>query len=265
MVPFGTIFLLYNLSMKFYILFFAFILIWSLIIEPNILTVKSIPNSNPGGITIVFASDFHIKPYEMYRLRKIVHRINMQNPDVVLLGGDFVSGHEKKTSMPIEKIAYELSKIKSKYGVFGVVGNHDGWYGKSEVIEALEKNNIKILLNENVCLNDFCIAGVDDVQTGAPDIEKALSGAKKPVIFLTHSPDIFYKIPDSVGLILAGHLHGGQVRAGDAIIVPSKYGKKFANGFVEEKGKRIYTTRGLGTSILPIRFNCFPEIVKINF
>ena len=87
----------------------------------------------------------------------------------------------------------------------------------------------------------------------------------KPVILLSHTPDIIPDVPYSVNLTLAGHLHGGQVRLPDAKIVPSKFGTKYANGFLDEKGKKIYTTYGLGTSILPVRFNCLPEITVITF
>ena len=104
------------------------------------------------------------------------------------------------------------------------------------------------------------------MQTGTPDIKKALIGTNnKPTILLTHTPDIMPEVPYSVNLTLAGHLHGGQIRTHRAIIVPSKFGTKYANGFLNDNGKKKLTKKGLGTSILPIRFNCFPEIVIIDF
>lgn len=251
-----------------FLIFIFTILIWGVFIEPNILTIKHllVQNKELKGLKIVFASDFHIKPYEKNRLKRIIKLINEQNADLVLLGGDYVSGHKRHTSMPIEKIAKEFSKINSEFGVVAVVGNHDGWYGKEEVIKNLEKNNIKVLFNSCECFDKFCIAGVDDAQTGNADIEKALKNTQnKPTILLSHTPDIMTFVPYSVSLTLAGHLHGGQVRLNKALIVPSAYGEKYANGFLEENGKKIYTTKGLGTSILPVRFNCPPEIVVINF
>ena len=241
--------------------------IWSVIIEPNILTVKhlQIKDEQLKGAKIVFASDFHIKPYENYRLERIIRAINKQNADIVLLGGDYVSGHKKGSSMTIDKIAKSFSNITSKHGTYAIIGNHDGWQGKEEIVKELEKNNIKVLFNNSVCLEKFCIAGVDDMQTGNPDIKKALKNTKEPVILLSHTPDIIPDVPHSVNLTLAGHLHGGQIRFPQAIVVPSKFGKKFANGYYEYKGKKIYTTYGLGTSILPMRFNCLPEIAVIEF
>lgn len=253
--------------MKFIILLLICIILWSTVIEPNILTVKylQIKDEQLKGLKIVFASDFHIKPYEMYRLKHIVRAINKQNADAVLLGGDYVSGHKKGSSMTIDKIANEFSFIHSKFGTYAIVGNHDGWQGKEEIMSELEKHNIKVLFNNNVCFDKFCIAGVDDMQTGSPDVKQALPLNDKPVILLSHTPDIMPDVPYTVNLTLAGHLHGGQVRLPDAKIVPSKFGTKYANGFLDEKGKKIYTTYGLGTSILPIRFNCLPEITVITF
>lgn len=241
--------------------------LWAIFIEPYILTVTKITVNDPSlaGLKIVFASDFHIKPFETFRLKRIIKAINKQNADIVLLGGDYVNGHTKGHSLTIDKIAKELSKIHSKYGTYAIVGNHDGWQGKEECISELEKNNIKTLVNNNYCIDKFCIAGIDDAQTGNPDLNKALSNITKPVILLSHTPDIMPDVPYSVNLTLAGHLHGGQVRLHKALLVPSIYGDKYANGFLNDKGKKIYTTKGLGTSILPIRFNCPPEIAVITF
>ena len=253
--------------MKYFIIFITILLIWSIFIEPNILMVKrlAVKDSAFKGVTVVFASDFHIKPYEMYRLKRIIRAINRQNADIIILGGDYVNGHKKGNSMTIDKIAGQFSNLKSKYGVYAVIGNHDGWQGKEEIITELKKNNINVLFNSSKCFERFCIAGVDDMQTGTPDINKALKGTKTPVILVSHTPDIMPDVPYNVNLTLAGHLHGGQVRLHKALITPSAYGIKYANGFLDDKGKKVYTTKGLGTSILPIRFNCFPEIAVITF
>lgn len=73
------------------------LLIWSVFIEPNILTVNylAIQDEQLKGLKLVFASDFHIKPYEIKRLNKIIKAINNENTDIVLLGGDYVNGHKK--------------------------------------------------------------------------------------------------------------------------------------------------------------------------
>lgn len=91
-------------------------------IEPNLLKIKNykISCSELQGIKIVYASDFHIAPEHKKRLQKIIKEINNQNPDLVLLGGDYVKGHKAKSSMPIRDIAAELKKITSKHGILAL-------------------------------------------------------------------------------------------------------------------------------------------------
>ena len=99
------------------------------------------------------------------------------------------------------------------------------------------------------------------------DITSTLANTHNPIILLTHSPDIFPKVPNTVNLTLAGHLHGGQVRLPllGALIVPSTYKNKYVYGLIKENGKKMIVTRGIGNSILNIRINCVPEIVVISF
>ena len=246
---------------------------YSYFIEPNQLELNKyiVQDEELKGIKIVFASDFHIKPHQQKRLEKIVELINVQSPDIVVSAGDFVCGHTEHSTMHPQKIAEGLSKIKSKHGFYTTLGNHDGWYDRWYIKELLEEKNIKVLNNKNVKLNikgkDIYIAGVEDVMTAFPNVEDALQGTKSPTILLTHNPDIFPEVPNRVNLTLAGHTHGGQVRL--PIIGPlftaSNYGNKYAIGMVEENGKKLIITRGIGVSILPVRFNCLPEINVIEF
>lgn len=264
--------------MKKYLLITLFIITlllagYSYFIEPNKLEVTNytIQDKELSGIKIVFASDFHIKPYGQKRLEKVVEIINAQNPDIVVSAGDFVCGHTEHSTMHPQKIAEGLAKVKSKYGFYTTLGNHDGWYDRWYIKELLEKQNIKVLNNKNEKLQingkEIFIAGVEDMMTAFPNMEDALKGTKTPTILLTHTPDVFPDIPRNVNLTLAGHTHGGQVRLPiiGPIFTASNYGNKYAIGLVEENGKKLITTRGIGVSILPFRFNCLPEIVVIEF
>ena len=257
----------------FIILFIIFFIlgVWVVVIEPYTLNIKriAIKDSRLSGLKIVFASDFHIKPYEKFRLVRIVNEINAQKPDIVLLGGDYVNGTHGST-MPIEDISKGLSQIKSPMGTYGVLGNHDGWHGGYKVTKSLRQHNIKVLENSSVEFDKFILAGVEDMKTQHARVDFAIpKHPSKPVIFLTHNPDLFEKVPNGTYLTLAGHLHGGQVDLPliGKLVVPSKFGKKFVegNGFIKEDGKMLYTSKGLGTSILPVRFRCAPEIVVITF
>ena len=240
------------------------IYIWSFFIEPNLLKIKKYKAKNLDGQKIVFVSDFHIAKRDKHRLRRIVNKINKLNPDIVLSCGDFIKGHTGKTTMPIEEQAEELAKINAP--IITVLGNHDAWFDKYTIKTVLEKHGITVLNNTSTKFKNIYIAGVEDLQTSMPNVQAALENTASPRILLTHTPDIYYDIKEDVDLILAGHVHGGQVRMPfkGALICPSKFGTKFCEGDFQETGNRMIVTRGLGTSILTIRFNSIPEIVLIE-
>lgn len=258
------------------ILFLVFVItlgFYSFFIEPNkmVITEYFVEDKALSGIKVVFAGDFHVKPHQKKRLKEIVEIINCQNPDIVLSTGDFPSGHTKFLTMPIEDIAKEFRNITAEYGFYTSLGNHDQYFGTDYVKEKLEKNNINVLYNSNkkVTINgkDVYIAGIQYKPKDISLIEKSLQNTKQPTIMLTHSPDEITKMPNNINLILAGHTHGGQIVL--PIIGPlftaSKYHKKYVYGFINDNGKKLITTKGIGVSILPFRFNCPPEIVVINF
>lgn len=249
--------------------------IYMILIEPynvEVLNFK-IKDDSLKGLRLVAASDFHFNPYQNKRVFEIVDLINAQKPDIVVSMGDFVSGKTKKSTLPIEKIAEGLAKIKTKYGFYTVLGNHDIVVDEVNIAHTLEKNNIKVLLNSNVKVQiedkTLYIAGVEDLREKNPDIELALSNidSKNPIILLTHSPDIFPDVLKDVNLTLAGHVHGGQVRCPyfGALLIPSKYGNRYSKGLIEEDNKKMIVSKGLGNSLLPIRFNCRPDILVIDF
>lgn len=263
--------------MKNYIILIIFIilcttfLIWSIFIEPYKLEIKryTIKDDQLKGLKIVFASDFHFKKNQTKQAENIIKIINNENADLVLLGGDFINGHKEKSSLPIKEIAHHFSKITSP--TYTVLGNHDYGAGNTKITKEFEQYKINVLSNNNkkvtVKNKTIYIAGVQDLQTGYPDINKALENTEKPTILLTHSPDIFPEILQDINLTLAGHVHGGQIRIPllGAIIIPSKYGNKYSQGLIVENKQKMIVTKGIGTSILPLRFNCKPEIVVIKF
>ena len=245
------------------------LIIWVVFIEPYILTVKTIKIQDKGlaGLKIIFATDLHYKTYEKFRLKRDVKKINAQNPDIILLGGDYVNGHKQGSALDHKIIGEEFGKLKSKYGTFVVLGNHDVWQDAAGISESLRENNITVLKNSNAKAGNVFIAGVEDLQTQRPDVEKALKNTKPPIILLTHTPDMIEKIPENVNLTLAGHLHGGQINFPfhGAIVAPSRCGPTYAYGLFDVNGRKLFVSRGIGTSILPIRFLCPPEIVVIEF
>lgn len=265
----------FKLEILFFNAFFVgvILLIWAVFIEPGLLETRKYKISVKGleGLRIVFLSDLHLAPGHEKKLKKIVEKVNRQNPDIILLGGDFVNGHKFSTSMSAANISKGLRELKAKHGVYAVLGNHDAYLGGQKIEMEFAKCGLRILKNENIKIDrnfgSFYLAGVEDFYTGTPDVMQALKGTVQPRILLTHSPDIVPDMPTNVDLILAGHTHGGQVKMPfwGALITSSIYGTKYAEGLIEETGKKMIVTKGIGTSLLPLRFNCRPEIVVIDF
>jgi hypothetical protein len=111
------------------------------------------------------------------------------NPDVLLLGGDYVFG--KATY--IDWLAEELSRCRPSLGKYAVLGNHDLWAGDIHIVRRLEEAGVQVLVNRNAALPtpyaDVSICGIDDPWTGDTDLEGALRGAHPIRILLAHSPD----------------------------------------------------------------------------
>jgi hypothetical protein len=138
------------------------------------------------------------------------------------------------------------------------------------VWRALEDVGIRVLENDVAVVQrqdqEFWLAGLGDFWTRPQRINETLmkGPAGKPLIALTHNPDIFPRVPGSVPLTLAGHTHGGQVNFPvlGRLVLPSQY--RYAAGHVQEAGHHLFVTTGIGTSIFPVRFRVPPEIVILT-
>ncbi len=238
--------------------------IWGFYIEPNLLVVKKYKVNNLNSKRIVFVSDFHIGKHDKHRLKRIINKINELKPDLVLSGGDFIKGHSGKHSLPIKETAKMLKEINAPF--ITVLGNHDANYDKFTVKQALEEAGITVLNNSSILIDDIYISGVGNKRVSPSEIIAALENTASKRILISHTPDIYYDVKDDVDLILAGHVHGGQVRIPffGALICPSKYGTKFAGGDYNETQNRMIVTRGLGTSMLTVRFCDIPEIILLE-
>ena len=228
------------------------------------------------SVRVAILSDLHVgSPFNgIARLRDIVDRTNAARPDIVCILGDLViqgviGGH----FVAPEEIATELKGLRPPAGIVAVLGNHDGWFNHDRVQDALERNGIRVLEETAARLDTpagpLWIAGISDVWTGRHDIAAALSHVKDdgvPVILLTHNPDVFPLVPGRVALTLAGHTHGGQVRLPlvGRLIVPSRFGQRFAAGHVVEDGRHLFVATGVGTSILPVRFRVPPAVLILT-
>lgn len=259
--------------MKTFILICIILFVWAFIIEPQFIVLKKYKLNAPDlkGLKAIFISDLHIAPWQKGRLRRIVRKIQHQNPDIIFCTGDFVSGYLPHKTLPIEDISKELSKLSPKYGFYAVLGNHDWWQNGANIRENLSSNGIIVLENSyrkiDINRKTITVAGVEDLQTRIPNADKALKSTTETTILLTHNPDIYFDLNKKVFLTLAGHNHGGQVKIPfiGALIVPANSGTKYANGKFEEKNGTLIVTKGLGNSILNVRFCCPPGIIVLEF
>ena len=227
------------------------------------------------GLKIAVMSDLHVgAPHrDLANLKDVVSITNAQKPDLVLILGDFViQGVLGGQFVPPEPIARELSGLRAPLGVVAVLGNHDWWFDGDRVRRALSAEGITVLVDQSLRLTHknkpFWLVGLDDLWTRGNHLQSTLAAIQdnEPIIVLTHNPDVFPDMPQRVMLTLAGHTHGGQVNLPiiGRPIVPSKFGSRYAYGLVEENGKKLFVTGGVGTSIIPVRFRVKPEIAMLT-
>jgi predicted MPP superfamily phosphohydrolase len=234
--------------------------------ETVIHVTLSTPRATP--LRIAFASDFHAGPTTDARaLRRACAAIAELQPDVLLLGGDFVSYH----AADIDLIAPLLEAIDAPFGKFAVLGNHDLRSNAARIVDTLERSGIRMITNARETLaapfDDVTICGLDDPTRGEPRPDIALDGAEGIRIVLMHSPDALATIGNRhFDLALCGHTHGGQIAlpGGKPILVPGgPLNREFCHGRFDLPGdsrRTLLVSRGIGCSALPARLFAAPEV-----
>jgi predicted MPP superfamily phosphohydrolase len=254
-------------------------------LEPHMLVTTKRTSTFPiRGLRIVIIGDFHVGPFKSRRfLERVINKVNAQEPDLVLLVGDFLFN---RFASP--KPLSVLSKIKSKYGCFAVLGNHENGHvlrhrkhkqketHETPLVQTLRTAGIRTLHNETAIINlnkhtQLCLVGIEDLWSGLDDLPQALSTVPKgmPSILLSHNPDIILD-PDSrkVDMIVSGHTHAGQVRIpfiGAIGTIAQEIGQKYDQGiFPLSDNTQLVITRGLGEASVPFRFCAPPEVLVLT-
>jgi predicted MPP superfamily phosphohydrolase len=251
---------------------------YGILTEPDSFSVETVRLKLPrlarsfSGLRLVQISDIHMGGWmNAARLQQVSDLVLAQNPDLLLITGDFLIGRNALaiSQEEVQNLILELSRLSSSFPTFAVLGNHDYWTDVEMVRHILASSGITELTNAVFTLkrgqDSLHLCGVDDLWEGSPrldDVIAQLSG-DSTAILLAHEPD-FADTSAATGrfdLQLSGHTHGGQVVLpvlGPPIL--PYLGRKYGSGLYKVGEMYQYTNRGVGMARLPIRINCPPEI-----
>lgn len=221
-------------------------------------------------LTIVQLSDLHVGWPDMppERVARIVAQANALKPDLIVVTGDYDGGKlwDRRLWLLEDKLG-PLAGLRAPLGVHVVLGNHDDRFWSERVFG---KQRMRVLDNEVVDVGPLAIAGMRDRdQLAQPEramvslVASAPPG--KPLLLLSHQPEVFASLPPRVDLLIAGHTHGGQLclpLIGCASLNP--YLAAHRRGLFVEGGRRMIVSSGLGTTFVPLRLGVPPEIVEIR-
>ena len=247
-----------------------------MVVEPNMVKVERLKlefeniDEKLDGLKIVQISDLHFGTYG-FREELVINLINYLKPDLIVITGDLINNADG-----IKDLIKFLKKLRAPLGIYCVYGNWDHWSGVNltKLRILLKKEcNVTVLVNEYVIIEyngtSFYLIGVDDPHTGHDNIKEAYPKTNERFkILLAHSPEILGNIKGyKVNLILVGHTHGGQIvlpLIGPLFLPLRGEYRKYVSGLYKVNGTYMYVNRGLGTSIIPIRLLCSPEITLIR-
>jgi len=241
----------------------------------------SIPAPVVEPVRIAVLGDFHLVDEASLRhARACLETAMAQQPDVILLVGDYVHTHH---GLPYLRRA--LQGVRAPLGVYAVLGNHDHWSGKDAVIRALQESGVVVLCEENLTVRKgdtrLTLVGVYDLLCQKPRWERAFRGVPAvpdhPVILLSHNPDaVLSPYRDRTTLIVSGRTHAGQVWApttahramqrlfGRSYIPKTRYGTAHPYGLYQEGDTYIYITSGVTHGRAIPRWYTRPEVSIIE-
>jgi predicted MPP superfamily phosphohydrolase len=229
-------------------------------------------NETNKGIRLVQISDLHLREITN-SLNRLAQRVNRIKPDLILITGDAIDDKNN-----LDLLNNFLGLISHDTKKAAILGNWEYWgeVNIKKLKEIYSAHNCHLLVNQTrqYTFGDktISITGVDDFVAGTSDVELAVEHYKKSDfhIVLNHCPaysdSIAIKTPKEIkiDLILSGHTHGGQINIfGIVPFLPQGSGK-YVKGWYEDELKKLYVSKGIGTSILPARFGARAEIAIFN-
>jgi predicted MPP superfamily phosphohydrolase len=229
-------------------------------------TYFEIPPRAPSRppLRVAHLTDLHISdrlPAEYFA--SLHESIRQSEADLLVMTGDYVSAAER---LPL--LRHWLAELPDlPLGTYAVLGNHDYWTGEASAVrDALEQASVQVLSGRCVELDvaDLRICGTD--APWGPD----LSGWTQDdltTLALSHTPDNVYALRElGADVVFAGHTHGGQIRLPGlgALVVPSRFGRRFDRGDFDVEGTHLIVSAGVGADSPPLRLWCRPELVVVD-
>ncbi|MGQ9491269.1 MAG: metallophosphoesterase [Anaerolineae bacterium] len=225
------------------------------------------PGWHGRALRIAHISDFHINSHlPLSYFQDAMHRVAEAEPDLVLFTGDFVTYVRYADLLPDV-----LSLARGRLGTFGILGNHDYWAGADVVAEAVTASGVTLLANGGTRVTtgnggSVLVAGCELPWSPEPWHPPAPAAGELALI-LTHTPDNIYRLSKlGAAAIFAGHYHGGQIRLPGvgALVVPSRYGRRFDHGHFVMNGTHLFVTAGVGSAEPPVRLWCQPDVFIVD-
>jgi predicted MPP superfamily phosphohydrolase len=215
------------------------------------------------GLRIGLLTDVHhssMVPAE--DVARAVSLLMAQRPDLIVLGGDYVTFGDRAFVAPVADL---LAPLKAPQGVFAILGNHDD---DRNMPAALAKKDIEVLKDARTRLQirgeRLELAGLRFWTRRPDDIAKVLRNAAGTVILLAHDPRRLTEAAAfNVPAVLSGHTHGGQVVLPGVGAVARRRFPVLA-GLGSRENTSIFVSRGIGTVYVPVRINCPPEVAIVT-
>lgn len=234
-------------------------------IEPNDVVVeRSTWKTNVRSpLVVAHLSDLHAHGFGT-REERAIALLNEAHPDVVVVSGDVVDNGN------LEHARAFFEKLHAPLGVLVVRGNWEHWQRVEGERAFYASVHATLLVDEGISLrDDVWVAGMDDESTTEPNLRKALLGKPAGTITmgLFHSPSFFDHAHTGLDVAFAGHTHGGQIRVPfmAPLFLPWGSGRFVEGDYTALDGtSHLHVSRGLGTSTVPARFACKPEIAIVR-
>ena len=227
------------------------------------------PDTAGPELRIGFVTDTHVGPtVSAADLDRAMQLLMDEEPDLLLLGGDYVSESPRYIPETTDVIGGYTSGLP--LGALAVFGNHDYANDAPRMERLLSSRDVRVLRNEAAPLpdTDLWIAGIDDAMLSVADVAGTFAHIPEhaPVVALWHEPDGADEVaPYGALLQLSGHSHGGQVRLPvlGHVAAPSG-GRRYVSGLYNARGMPVYTSHGVGAYRPPVRYRCAPEVTLIS-